>query len=113
MTGAPARAAWAATKSSRSIPPGSGPSGKGIELETRATTGDGRRCTSTCHASRRTTGSSQRTPCSRATASAAAIALSLMTGFLAEAVRHAREDHARLEEQEALDVERPLVVQQP
>src|SRR5436190_10365056 len=30
-----------------------------------------------------------------------------------QAVRNAREDHARLEEQQTLDVERPLVVQQP
>ena len=36
--------------------------GSGAPLVTRATTGDGHRCTSTCHASRNTTGFSQCTP---------------------------------------------------
>jgi hypothetical protein len=45
--------------SSRSTSAGLTP---GAPLVTRATTGDGGRCTSTCHASRNTMGSSQRTP---------------------------------------------------
>ena len=54
---------------------GFGPSGNGITVETRATIGSGRRCTSTCQASLKTTGSLQRSPNSRATASAVATAL--------------------------------------
>src|SRR5262249_28256196 len=76
ITEAPARAACDATASSRTRSCGSGPSGNGSPVETRATTGAGRRWTRMCHASRSTTGSSERRPCSRATASAAATALS-------------------------------------
>lgn len=87
ITGAPVRAAWRATWSSRTTSCGSGPSGNGRLLETRATTGAGARWTRTCHAARRTTGCSHRTPCALATAAAAETALSELTAAILPDVR--------------------------
>src|SRR3954466_14576346 len=81
-TGAPARAAWDATASSRITSSSGGPSGYDRPLETRATGGGGRRGTSTCQESRRTPGSSLRSPCSAATSTAALTALSLIGQLL-------------------------------